>query len=74
MAVLRQCLWLLVAAQATATAAATSSYNFTQDAIGKGEAMTQLSADALRAAKALNAASGLNTTCTPDKVQVRKEW
>ncbi|KAK1717666.1 tyrosinase central domain-containing protein [Colletotrichum lupini] len=75
MAVLKHCVWLLFAAgNAALTSAKTTTHNFTQTAIDNGVALTQLSAQALEASKALNQRMGINSTCTPDKLRVRKEW
>ncbi|KAK1539956.1 tyrosinase central domain-containing protein [Colletotrichum costaricense] len=75
MAVLKHCVWLLFAAgNAALTSAKTTTHNFTQTAIDNGDALTQLSAQALEASKALNQRMGINSTCTPDKLRVRKEW
>lgn len=74
MGLLKHCLALLAAGNAVFTAAAVGSHNFSQAAIDNGEALSQLAADALRAAQALNQGLGINSTCSPDKVQVRKEW
>lgn len=75
MAVLKHYVWLLFAAgNAALTSAKTTTHNFTQTAIDNGDALTQLSAQALEASKALNQRMGINSTCTPDKLRVRKEW
>ncbi|KAF6838954.1 tyrosinase central domain protein [Colletotrichum plurivorum] len=74
MGLLKHCLALLAAGNAVFTAAAAGSHNFSQAAIDNGEALSQLASDALRAAQALNQGLGINSTCSPDKVQVRKEW
>ncbi|KAI3548064.1 tyrosinase central domain-containing protein [Colletotrichum filicis] len=56
--------------------AAAPSYNFTQEAINNGDALAQLAAQALANSKELHQSSGAfaNSTCTPDKVRVRREW
>ncbi|KAK1462392.1 tyrosinase central domain-containing protein [Colletotrichum cuscutae] len=56
--------------------AAAPSYNFTQEAINNGDALAQLAAQALANSKELHQRSGAfaNSTCTPDKVRVRREW
>lgn len=74
MGLLKHCLALLAAGNAVFTVAAAGSHNFSQVAIDNGEALSQLAADALRAARALNQGFAINSTCSPDKVQVRKEW
>ncbi|KAJ0296938.1 hypothetical protein COL5a_010507 [Colletotrichum fioriniae] len=75
MAVLKHCVWLLFAAgNAALTSAKTTTHNFTQTAIDNGDALNQLSAQALEASKALNQRMGINSTCTPEKLRVRKEW
>ncbi|KAK1655826.1 tyrosinase central domain-containing protein [Colletotrichum phormii] len=73
MAVLKHCVWLLFAAgNAALTSAKTTAHNFTQTAIDNGDALAQLSAQALEVSKALNQRMGINSTCTPDKLRVRK--
>ncbi|OHE93365.1 tyrosinase central domain-containing protein [Colletotrichum orchidophilum] len=73
MAVLKHCVWLLLVGTAAFTSAKTA-HNFTQAAIDNGDALAQLSAQALEASKALNQRMGTNSTCTPEKLRVRKEW
>ncbi|KXH67778.1 tyrosinase central domain-containing protein [Colletotrichum salicis] len=56
--------------------AAAQSYNFTQEAINNGDALAQLAANSLANSKALHQHLGgfANSTCTTDKVRVRREW
>ncbi|GKT62250.1 tyrosinase central domain-containing protein [Colletotrichum tofieldiae] len=77
MALLRHCAWLLLAVNAALTSAKPSTFNFTQEAIDNGEALAQLNVKALEASHALRQAlarRGVNSTCSADKLRVRKEW
>lgn len=74
MALLKNCLWLLLAANAAVTSAKPGGFNFTREAIDSGEALAQLNVKALEASRALRRALGANATCSDDKLRVRREW
>ncbi|KAL0937771.1 tyrosinase central domain-containing protein [Colletotrichum truncatum] len=77
MSVLKHCLLLLATANTALSFTARASYNFSQAAIENGDALAKLNADANQAARALNlelTRQGINTSCSADNIQVRKEW